>query len=191
MPNETALAQSGAQGSLSDRFKIPASFWAPIALEASSFLGTQDDRAENGDLTSYGELCHYLCYEAETEREDTFFRFLIKEAREETWANPPINGLPEVSLGYEWHRLGVFTTWLPANVAVILCFDFPSSVKDALSSSILKSTISLRLDDPFAVHVVLIEKLVALYDKALWSCRNLVRDMEKVRVEPSKPERLR
>jgi hypothetical protein len=78
-----------------------------------------------------------------------------------------------------WHKPGFFTSWRPSSTAVVLCFDLPPSLKDPLLAALINSAAKL-LDEPFAFHAILTEKLAAMYDSALWSWRDLVRDLEKV-----------
>jgi hypothetical protein len=55
-------------------------------------------------------------------------------------------------------------------------------VKDSIVKAVMTNGMRIPLVDPFALHTVLIEEVVALFDQALWHCRDLVRKIEKVRV---------
>ena len=108
----------------------------------------------------------------------TMFRFLIKEPRDRSM--DPIKDVSENTITYVWHTLGFFTSWMPLNGSVVFCFDLPPSLKDSLFVSFRDSTTPIRMDDPFAVHVVLLEEVISLFDHVLWSTRDLVRGIEKV-----------
>jgi len=110
------------------------------------------------------------------ERIGSQFRFLVKQPEEKHRAFP--NDLPKIDAPYLWHRLGFSTYWKPSN-SVVLCFDLPLSLKDSLIASIPASAGRFHLDDPFSFHSVLIEGVVERFNVALWSWRNLIRDMEK------------
>jgi hypothetical protein len=107
----------------------------------------------------------------------TQFRFLVKQPNEKQLVFP--NNIPKVDVPYLWHRLGFSTYWKPLN-HVVLCFDLPLSLIDSLKASIPASTARLHLDDPFSFHSLLMEGVIELFNAALWSWRNLIRNMEKV-----------
>jgi hypothetical protein len=97
----------------------------------------------------------------------TFFRFLIKDVKQH---------------GYEWYKLGFFTDWHPSGKVITLCFGLPDKLKKSIKKAVETNGIGVPPVDPFALHGVLIEEVVALFDEALWHWRDLVRDIEKVRV---------
>jgi hypothetical protein len=105
-------------------------------------------------------------------------RFLIKEPAKRPV--PPVNAVYSTNISYEWHKLRFFTSWRPSNNSVILCFDLPPSLRQSLSTSLKDPVYQLRLEDPFAFHSLLIEEVIVLYDDAVWSWRDLIRDLEKV-----------
>lgn len=133
-----------------------------MAQEASGFLGIQDPPALNGHLKSYS----------------SFFRFLIKEPSAEQ--EPTADKKPS----YHWHKAGFFTSWQSSNASVILCFDPPHSLQESLSRSVTSSGATLRAEDPFAVHPIIVEEIAALFNRAVWGWRDLVRGLERNRVSP-------
>src|SRR5437762_14120881 len=108
----------------------------------------------------------------------TFFRFLIKQVK----CREPMNAndARKVTLIYTWHKLGFFTSWHTLGKVVALCFDLPHSLKDAITRSV-RTTGSppATIDEAFVIHTTLVEEVVALFDTALWQCRDLVRNIEK------------
>lgn len=109
-----------------------------------------------------------------TKQLGSHFRFLVKEAIKPT---PLLNHACPIKPSYVWHRLGFYTNWIPSKNALVLCFGLPLFLKQSLSE-----VAQLHVEDPFSFHTILIEKVIALYDIALWSWRDLVRDSENVRV---------
>ncbi len=83
-------------------------------------------------------------------------------------------------VSYKWHKLSFFISWLASNATIVLCFDVPPSLKAALLNSLSKSGNPLQIDDPFALHAVLVEDVIAFFDTVLWSWRDLIRDLELV-----------
>ncbi|CZR68590.1 uncharacterized protein PAC_18489 [Phialocephala subalpina] len=163
LPVVADLTSSKIHEELSNRFKIPAMFWSSVAQDASGFFGCQDTRDTRGDLENFS----------------SHFRFLVKEAIKPT---PPLNHACPIKAYYVWHRLGFYTTWIPSKNALVLCFGLPLSLKRSLSD-----VAQLHIEDPFSFHTILIEKVIALYDIALWSWRDLVRDSENNRISPDNP----
>lgn len=103
------------------------------------------------------------------------FRFLIKEPHE---PGQIIHNNSQAD--YVWHRLGFFTSWTPSCSTTFFCFDLPTGLQDSIKAALCRSGTELQLTDPFAVHTVLVDEIVALYDQALWSLREQVRNLEKV-----------
>lgn len=81
----------------------------------------------------------------------------------------------DINSSYIWHRLGVFIKWTPFNKAVVLCFGLPPSLQQSL-----QDLSQINLEDPFSFYTIFLEKVLALYDAAIWSWRDLVRELEKV-----------
>jgi hypothetical protein len=101
----------------------------------------------------------------------TYFRFLIKDIVKTS------QPLPEYQVtSYHWHRMGFYTIWTSDKTLVVLCFGIPDDLESSLSN-----LIELHRDDPFSFHTKIIEGIVKLFDSTLWTWRNFVRDLEKVR----------
>ncbi|KAH9209899.1 hypothetical protein DL95DRAFT_308961, partial [Leptodontidium sp. 2 PMI_412] len=152
---------------LTNRFKIPSSFWSRLARDASGFVGSNVTQDASANLESYGLL----------------FRFLIKEPHE---PGQIIHNNSRAD--YVWHRLGFFTSWTPSCSTTFFCFDLPTGLQDSIKAALCRSGTELQLTDPFAVHTVLVDEIVALYDQALWSLREQVRNLEKNRSLPENPQ---
>jgi FPC/CPF motif-containing protein YcgG len=82
---------------------------------------------------------------------------------------------------YAWSKIAIFTSWnFQTNASLIVCFDspegFPTQLKEALTVN--AELVSLR--NPYVVHHVVLEEVLALYDKCVWSMRDAVREVEQV-----------
>lgn len=119
----------------------------------------------------------------EVNESGTFFRFLIKEAKHREPNNA--SAVRNASFGYEWYKLGFFTNWHSSGKIVAFCFNLPLPLKDAITQSLKATRVDSALTDPFVLHTVVIEHVVALFDEALWHCRDVVRNIEKVRGQHS------
>jgi hypothetical protein len=114
----------------------------------------------------------------------TFFRFLIKETRQRKPNNA--QDVRKAEFGYDWYKLSFFTDWHTSGKVIVLCFGLPDMMKDSIVKAVKKNGMSIPLVDPFTLHAVLIEDVVALFDQALWHWRDLVRRIEKVRVNSNR-----
>ena len=170
--------QTEVRECLSSTFKIPAAFWRSVALEASGFFGCQDHEDTDG-LQRYSMYDKLIRNENDIDEIGTFFRFLIKEAKQ----RKPTNAydVRKAEFDYEWYKLGFFTDWHPSGKVIALCFGFPETLRDSIKKAVTTNGMKMPLVDPFALHTVLVEEVVALFDQALWHWRDLVRGIEKVR----------
>ena len=84
----------------------------------------------------------------------------------------------EPKLSYTWQQPALFVKWQATDTRrLILTLD---------ASRDLQRQWDIRLPDiddrdPYAWQVVFVEEVVKLYDKSVWSLRDLVRNVEKVR----------
>lgn len=135
--------------------------------EASGFLWTDHTSADDGTIESY----------------QTAFRFLVKETSEAD------KSFVTSAIHYTWHKLGFFTFWRAQQGSIVLCFDLPALMKDSIRRSLLElnppSSFNLT---PFAMHTFVLEQIVALYNTALWSARDLVRKREQSRPTVHNPQ---
>jgi hypothetical protein len=116
--------------------------------------------------------------ENDVDETGTFFRFLIKEAKQRKPTNA--QDVREAKFDYDWYKLSFFTDWHTSGKVNTLCFGLPNMLKDSIVKAVRTKGMGIPLVDPFTLHAVLIEEVVALFDQALWHCRDLVRKIEKV-----------
>lgn len=188
---------------LNETFGIPSSFWSDLLHEASGFFGTQDVDLQDSELQGYSTFFRFLIKEptvliearndvppapsliiGKTMYQDT--EIPMQEIEESNCApNPPNTAIGKVS--YQWHELGFFTQWRPSTGMVVLCFDLPSSLQDTIRKALLESSTPIPLSHPFALHAILLEHIVNLYNRALWEWRDYVRKLEKHRATLENP----
>lgn len=104
----------------------------------------------------------------------TLFRVLIKQP------NTGSSSCKSNGILYTWHKFTFLTSWLPSNKLVVLCFDLPPPFQNTLIASLINSSTHLEMRDMYSIHVLLLWEITKLFDFALWSSRDLVRDLEKV-----------
>ncbi|KAG4034504.1 hypothetical protein MFRU_003g04640 [Monilinia fructicola] len=166
LPSEKSLIHLKLDKQLSDRFMIPNSFWDSVSQEASGFFRCQESRNVDDVLEAY----------------TTLFRVLIKQP--DVGSSRCNNG----GILYTWHKFTFLTSWLPSKKLVVLCFNLPHPFQNTLTSSLINSLIHLEMRDPYSIHVILLWEMTKLFDFALWSSRDLVRDLEKNRISKEDPQ---
>jgi len=63
----------------------------------------------------------------------------------------------------------------------VLCFDFPAHLKQTIEHDLLSSDDKHYGHGPFSLHPILLVHMVETFDKAVWSWRDVVRDLEMTR----------
>ncbi|KAF2474351.1 uncharacterized protein BDR25DRAFT_215887, partial [Lindgomyces ingoldianus] len=81
---------------------------------------------------------------------------------------------------YVWHKLTFVSHWLP-NRCAVLCIGVPTSFRCLLHSALLSMWPTIPPFEPYSLHVAVIEAVVSLQDSTVWSVRDIVRSIEKVR----------
>lgn len=71
------------------------------------------------------------------------------------------------------------TRWWPSGCQVVVCFDAYLDLRTKFPKPILDS-VEKQMPDPFWIHRGLLEELVVLQDKSVWSVRNRIRKLEIV-----------
>ena len=99
----------------------------------------------------------------------TWFRCLVKITH---WSQ-------HTGTGYTWFEMSFFGRW-ESGRCMILCVDTPDDFREQLEQSMNNEQEELDLNDPFALHLPLMDQIIALYDRSVWSIRDLIRRVEKV-----------
>ncbi|KAH7356125.1 hypothetical protein BKA66DRAFT_473879 [Pyrenochaeta sp. MPI-SDFR-AT-0127] len=81
---------------------------------------------------------------------------------------------------YLWNEMTFFSRWSPGQCAII-CIGVPASLHCFVQKVIPSMWSKLSSSQPFALHVPLMESIVAMHDTSIWSIRDKVRNIEKGR----------
>lgn len=83
---------------------------------------------------------------------------------------------------YEWYEIGFFTKWTSKGGHVLFCFDNPLILRDRLKTLFLSPLITPKLSDIYSPHVLVIDEIIKLFDRSVWSLRDVVRATEMVKL---------
>ena len=155
----TAISQD-ERDQLSLSFGIPSFFWEKFCQDASGFFWA----GERGYRTPVDHIPCYL----------NLFRLLVKRRTSSTHQARQLQG-------YHWEKFGVLTCWRPQSGLRVLCFDFPAHLKQAIEHDLLNSDDKHYGNGPFSLYPTLLVYMVETFDKAVWSWRDVVRDLETTR----------
>lgn len=64
----------------------------------------------------------------------------------------------------------------------MICFDIPLTLHDRLQTLFLSPSIIPQLSDMYSLHVLVIDEIIKLFDKSVWSLRDIVRVTEMNRL---------
>ena len=71
-----------------------------------------------------------------------------------------------------------YSRWEPGH-CMMLCVDTPDGFREGLKHTLEYKQGLLDFNDPFALHIPLMDQIIALYDRSVWSIRDLIRRVEK------------
>ncbi|KAG8162419.1 hypothetical protein KVR01_008184 [Diaporthe batatas] len=90
--------------------------------------------------------------------------------------------------GYVWHKLNMFSRWIPATETMILVvFDPPAPIREKLPTPMIPPFLQGRSKDPFWVYEGILREILDLQDKSVWMIRDQVRVVEKNRALVTQP----
>ena len=64
----------------------------------------------------------------------------------------------------------------------MFCFDIPLILRDRLKTLFLSPLITPKLSDIYSPHVLVIDEIIQLFDRSVWSLRDVVRATEMVKL---------
>ncbi|GAB7336821.1 hypothetical protein MBLNU13_g11327t1 [Cladosporium sp. NU13] len=106
----------------------------------------------------------------------TAFRFLVKHRK-----NSPPQRTSSTSI-YRWEKLG-FTTFHPSpKFFTILCLDVGDDARAHLHQQILGSKLAFLEAHPLSIHLLVLRYILESFDRAVWSWRDVVRELETSRL---------
>jgi hypothetical protein len=155
------------------QFNAPALLASKMGIDINGFFGSRRSHDEEERLKSYSKLKTPLSPLSQTQltKPGTWYRCLVKMIY-------PY----KLSTGkdYKWYEMTFVSRWEAPGSEQILCIDTPEDFPSALSA-ILGDT-AVDFNDPFAMHLPLLQEVVRLNDKSVWAIRDPIRDVEKVGV---------
>lgn len=86
--------------------------------------------------------------------------------------------------------MGCFTLWKLGHLNVVICFDLDELAEDRLQECFRQRNPTI-FRDPYAVHSILVEEAVRMFDTSVWALRDLVRALEKVQLAASRGQSMR
>lgn len=90
---------------------------------------------------------------------------------------------------YEWYHLNVFVRWsYSTQQTLILIFNRRPSIMERLPFLLLERLNLSGFSDPYWPYVSVMEEIVRLQDRSVYSIRGMVRNAECTRVTPQQPE---
>ena len=99
---------------------------------------------------------------------DIWFRTLIKIAS--------MNG----KMSYKWHEMTFFCRW-DAECSITLCLGVDAAFQNHLQQALHDIWPDIQASRSFSLLIPLVEAIVTMYDRSVWSVRDIVRQAEKVR----------
>jgi hypothetical protein len=80
--------------------------------------------------------------------------------------------------------MGFFATWTAPGRIRVICFDALEPLRQHIWDSLVSGQSDVNQRDPYSAHLVIVEAVVACYDKSVWDIRDLIRNVEMVRIPP-------
>ena len=78
--------------------------------------------------------------------------------------------------------MGFFTRWTSKGGQILFCFDIPLMLRDRLQAPFLSPSTTPKLSDIYSPHVLIINEIINLFDRSVWSLRDIVRATEMVKL---------
>jgi Mg2+ and Co2+ transporter CorA len=154
----SASTSNSQQGSL-QLLSVPSTSGTELCTRASGFFS-----AGHGDLADKSEGCY-----------TTAFRFLVKHKD-----NTPQRASSAPT--YRWEKLGFVTFHPSPKFFTILCLDAGDDARAQLRRRILGSKLAVLEAHPLSVHLLVLRYILESFDRAVWSWRDEVRELEMSRL---------
>lgn len=150
----------------------PAVFWSDTCVDHNGFFGSHTSStpiciSKPSPASSSTDQTATPAAVEHQEVVSTYFRLIVKTL------------LPAERLvvAYEWHEMG-FLSIFSDTKSLLLCFDIPAGSITNLYQTLPKNTD--QITGPFALHIPVLEELMKLYDRSVWTMARAVRAIEKV-----------
>ncbi|KAG9525612.1 hypothetical protein KCV07_g991, partial [Aureobasidium melanogenum] len=153
---KTILKTPNAHNWWSSKLGIPDAFWSGTSVRHNGYFGSSTFPYNKGKtLTRY----------------DTTFRLIVKRLE-------PQKGPEE----YDWLETSFFFRWTDQG-SLLVCFDTPEGFSQKFEDTLkaLRDDASEIVRKPYALHVMLMDFLLPVYDESIWDLSRRVRNIEKNR----------
>lgn len=101
----------------------------------------------------------------------SWFRFLVKQVA--------VRGSVHRQ-EYAWYEMAFFTRWSSCGRNIALCFNVPQPLQERLRTLLVSASTNAKLSHIYSIHSIIVDEIVWLYDRAVWSLRDGVRELEMV-----------
>jgi len=164
---------------LSDAFGIPSWFWTRSSEEASGFFHAQYVSQANGSNKLNMVSRFLIKHVGDSERDKHIGKHdLVGDSSDLVTANNIKNG----SISYHWQRLSFVYSWQASDQPQLLCL-LPANTLTEFADWWKTENIDMASSSPFILLAKSLEYVVASFDHAVWSWRDVVRHLEKRRLE--------
>lgn len=83
---------------------------------------------------------------------------------------------------YDWDEMSLVSLWRHGGQMTFFCFDFPIFLRHKLTTDLANYGLSL-VDNPYSVHLIIVEAAVQEYDHSIQTIRRQLRTMEKQQLD--------
>ena len=101
----------------------------------------------------------------------SWFRFLVKQVA--------VRGSVHRQ-EYAWYEMAFFTRWSSCGGNIAFCFNVPQALQERLRTRLVSASTKAKLWHIYSIHSLIVDEIVWLYDRAVWSLRDGVRELEMV-----------
>lgn len=106
----------------------------------------------------------------------SWFQFYIKQLQKGV-VNPP-----HTKYEYHWYEMSFYIYSLPDNACVAFCFQLPRVLQDRLCEEVTAAVRHGQPEDMMALlQSLIIAEVSKLYDESIWTLRDHIREIEKVK----------
>ncbi|THY12279.1 hypothetical protein D6D00_10487, partial [Aureobasidium pullulans] len=155
--SQSLLEDVATQQKWSSSLGVPEAFWSKTCTRLNGFVGTS--------ISPHNKT-------KPLERFDTWFRFIIKRLVKQGGPNE-----------YEWVEMSYFSRWTD-KTHFLICLDVPDDVPEKFVAALEARSGTQNSNaplQPYALHVILMDLLVPLYDQSVWDLSKRIRTIEKNR----------
>jgi hypothetical protein len=139
---------------------VPPAVGSGLCMDASGFFQAARCGSTDSDVGYY----------------TTAFRFLVKHRNK---SPPQRTSSPSI---YRWEKLGFITFHPSPKFFTILCLDVGDGARAHLHQQILGSKLDVLETHPFSIHLFVLRYTLESFDRAVWSWRDVVRELETSRL---------